>query len=245
LQAILDTIRSKRTYIVLYYDRYEGTRRIGFWHPRIQIFVAWKPGRNSQFKTAFDKKAGLEYMRELPGCKLLYRPKEQKMRVNVEGFLRELKNYEYGVKHIIPSVFTSLDNVDSAFTDELENILYARTYLERELRLHPESKELVPHIAQLTDLDSIFRSKRDVVLQIVPDFGRGRRLLRKMPPKSHWWWYLDFLEEYETVQEVIPLAPERLGLILDEVVAARMGLRPGQTLRVRMPDSEHLLISVQ
>jgi hypothetical protein len=78
LQAVLNTISSRHTYVGLYHDRYEGTRRIGFWHPRIQIFVAWKPGRDSQFKTAFDKETGLEYMRTLPGFNLIYRPEERK-----------------------------------------------------------------------------------------------------------------------------------------------------------------------
>lgn len=116
----------------------------------------------------------------------------------LKGFLRELRNYEYGVKHIIPAVFTSLEDVDSAFTDELENILYARTWLERESRLHPESQGLMPYIAQLRELDSIFRAKRDTVLQIVPNFADGRRSLRKTVPRSHWWWYLDALEESDS-----------------------------------------------
>jgi hypothetical protein len=166
-----------------------------------------------------------------------------------EGFLREFKNYEYGVRCVIPSTFasTSSEDVDSAFTDELDNILYARTYLERELRLHPEDKELAPYIVRLEELDNLFRAKRDIVLRIVPNFARGRRLLRRTPPSSHWWWYLDTLEEeeYETMQDVIPLTPERLGLAFDAVVATRMGLRPGQKVRVRMPDETHLVISVQ
>ncbi len=167
------------------------------------------------------------------------------MNVNVKGFLREFENYEYGVKHIVPAVFTSLDDIDSAFSDELENILYARTYLERELCLYPESQELAPYVAQLEDLDSIFRAKQDIVLQIVPNFADGRKSLRKTPSRSHWWWYLDALEEYEALQEVIPMTPEHLCLTFDAVVVARMGLRPGQALRVRMPDERHLVISVR
>ena len=77
LQVVLNTISSKQTYIAKYHDRYDGTRRIGFWHPRIQVFVAWKPGRNSHFKTAFDRRTGLDYMRGLLDCKLIYRPKER------------------------------------------------------------------------------------------------------------------------------------------------------------------------
>jgi len=167
------------------------------------------------------------------------------MNVDVEGFLRELKNYEYGVKHVIPAAFASIEEVDGALTDELENILYARTYLERELRLHPDSQELALHLDHLGELDSIFRAKRDIILRIVPNFASGRRSLRKAPPRSHWWWYLDDLEEYEAWQEVVPLASERLGLVFDVGVAARMGLRPGQAVRVRMPDEKHLVISVQ
>jgi hypothetical protein len=165
--------------------------------------------------------------------------------MNKEGFLREFKNYEYGVKYVIPSASTSSEDVDSAFTDELDNILYARTYLERELRLHPEDKELASYVARLAELDSLFRAKRDIVLRIVPNFARGRRLLRRTPPRSHWWWYLDTLEEYEAMQDVISLTPERLGLVLDAVVATRMGLRPGQRVRLRMADEAHLVISVQ
>ena len=109
------------------------------------------------------------------------------MNVDVEGFLRELENYEYGVKHIIPATFSSIEDVDGAFTDELESILYARTCLERELRLHPDRQELALHLDHLGGLDCIFRAKRDIVLKIVPNFASRRRSLRKTPPRSHWW----------------------------------------------------------
>ncbi len=74
-QIILDTISSKRSYIVKYRDRYDRMLRIGFWHPRIRIFVAWKPGPKSAFKTCFWRKEGLKYMRERLLCsRPIYRP---------------------------------------------------------------------------------------------------------------------------------------------------------------------------
>ena len=124
------------------------------------------------------------------------------MDIDLEGFLLELENYEYGVKHIIPSVFTSIEDVNGAFTDELGNILHARTHLEGELRLHPENKELTRYTDKLEQLDNILHAKREVVLKIVPNFARARKSLRRTPPRSQWWWYLDELEELEELASI-------------------------------------------
>ncbi len=65
LYIVRQIISSHRSYIAKYYDRFDGTRRIGLWHPGHQYFVAWKPGRRSQFKTCFKKTTGLEYLSHL------------------------------------------------------------------------------------------------------------------------------------------------------------------------------------
>lgn len=71
-------INSRASYIFKYYDRFDGTRRIGFWHPGNKYFLAWKPGRRSQFKTCFKKSRGLEYLSNLTEVKLIYLPTGEK-----------------------------------------------------------------------------------------------------------------------------------------------------------------------
>jgi len=72
--AILSTLRNRRTIMVLYRDDYDRTQRIGFWHPGIRLFVAWKPGRRSEFKTCFYKRNGIAYMQQQPESRPIHRP---------------------------------------------------------------------------------------------------------------------------------------------------------------------------
>jgi hypothetical protein len=72
LHIVRQIISSHRSYIVKYYDRFDGTRRIGLWHPGHKYFLAWKPGGRSQFKTCFRKVTGLEYLSNLNEAKLIY-----------------------------------------------------------------------------------------------------------------------------------------------------------------------------
>lgn len=74
LWAIKDTLSSKRTYIALYRDDYDGMRRIGFWHPELKLFVAWRPGKRSVFKTCFRRDRGVEYMQRLDESRPIRRP---------------------------------------------------------------------------------------------------------------------------------------------------------------------------
>jgi hypothetical protein len=74
IHIVRQIIGSRRSYIVKYYDRFDGTRRIGLWHPDNQYFLAWKPGRRSMFKTCFKKRRGLEYLSNFFGVKLIYLP---------------------------------------------------------------------------------------------------------------------------------------------------------------------------
>jgi len=53
MSTVRHIINSRNSYIVKYYDRFDGTRRLGLWHPSNPYFLAWKPGRRSQFKTCF------------------------------------------------------------------------------------------------------------------------------------------------------------------------------------------------
>lgn len=62
---VISTITSRNSYIgkYLYTD---GVNRIGFWHSRTEVFVAWKPrvgGNPSLIVTCFMRKRGIEYMR--------------------------------------------------------------------------------------------------------------------------------------------------------------------------------------
>jgi hypothetical protein len=77
LHSVQQVISSPRSYIVKYYDRFDGTRRIGLWYPRHKYFIAWKPGRRSQFKTCFKKATGLEYLSNLLEVKLIYTPQDE------------------------------------------------------------------------------------------------------------------------------------------------------------------------
>lgn len=83
------------------------------------------------------------------------------MTFDLEGLRIEFENYEYGVKHVIPSSLA--EEVDGAFTDELMNILHARSYLERELFLQPESQELAEYKEKLGQLDSLLYAKRGIL----------------------------------------------------------------------------------
>ncbi len=84
MEDILNVLRGKRTYIVKYRDRHTRRWRIGFWHPRIELFVAWKPGRNGGLKTCFWRKSGVKYIQERLLCsKPVYRPKKAKRWIRV------------------------------------------------------------------------------------------------------------------------------------------------------------------
>jgi hypothetical protein len=75
LSEVLSTLRSRSSYIIKYRDRYTGRWRIGFWHPRLQLFVAWAAGPYSVFKTCFERKDGLRYMvKRLTESSPIYRP---------------------------------------------------------------------------------------------------------------------------------------------------------------------------
>lgn len=72
---VIETLRSARTYIVSYREARDRTRRIGFWHPRIKLFVAWKPGRESRITTCFRKENGLYYIEsKLEDARPVFRP---------------------------------------------------------------------------------------------------------------------------------------------------------------------------
>jgi hypothetical protein len=77
LSVVRQIISSHYSYIVKYYDRFDGTRRIGLWHPANKYYLVWKPGRRSQFKTCFKKVRGLEYMSNLTEVKLIYSPEDE------------------------------------------------------------------------------------------------------------------------------------------------------------------------
>lgn len=74
MSIVRKIISSQDSYIVKYYDRFDGTRRLALWHPKNKYFLAWKPGRRSQFKTCFKKRNGLEYLSDLTEVKLIYLP---------------------------------------------------------------------------------------------------------------------------------------------------------------------------
>ncbi len=168
------------------------------------------------------------------------------MDTDLESFLTEFNNYDFGVRRIIPATITSPEDIDSAFSDELDSLLFARDYLEEALQEHPDSEEYDPFVSRIRELDSLLIAKRHVVMQIITNYPEWRDTLKIKPPKSHWWWYLDQIDQdgYETQQEVISLETNRLGVVLDEEIASRMGLKAGQRITVRISDDRHILISV-
>lgn len=125
---------------------------------------------------------------------------------DMEGFLIELENYDFGVRKLIPPVFTSLEDADEAFSDELDGLLYARDYLEREIREGSVDEALASHLKRIKELDALLRARKEIVLKIIPNFSRWRERFKEKPPRSHWWWYLDQLDEHETRQEVLSLS---------------------------------------
>jgi len=162
------------------------------------------------------------------------------------GLLIEFQNYEYVLTRIIPSIFTSLDDIDSAFGDELNCLLHARDELEQQINENWEEEAFTPYWRRILELDMILRAKRDIVLCIVPDFSRWRKRFKSPPPRSHWWWYLDELvaESYQSHEKVIALPTDRLALTLDSEVIARTGLRPGQQVTVQVSDDKHIVVSL-
>lgn len=158
-------------------------------------------------------------------------------------FVEELENYEFGVKHIIPRKYHPA-KVPDAFTDELDNILHARTYLEKQVSLYPEEVHKSRYLPRLETADHLFQAKREVILNIVPDFAHGRTRLREKYPETYWWWYLDKSQVFEIEQPIIYVEKERLGLTLAESIVARVGLYAGQLVKITVPDTKHILISV-
>jgi hypothetical protein len=167
------------------------------------------------------------------------------MTINMDNFVSELENYEFGVKHIIPATSQPLDDGESSFTDELDNILHTRTYLERELRLYPQEQQLLAYLPRLEAADNILRAKREIVLKLVPDFARGRARLRQTPPETYWWWYLDAPILTEVEEQIVYISQDRLGLTFTEAIVAGVGLRAGQSVKVTAADPKHILISIQ
>jgi len=167
------------------------------------------------------------------------------MSVNeLEAFRRELENYEYGVQ-VIPASPQALPEADEAFSDELESLLFARDWLEQKLRAYPENEAYEPLVERMQELDTLLQAKRRLALALVPNYPSWRDTLKERPPQTHWWWYLDQIAgEYESQQAIVRLSADRLGLVFDEGVVARVGLRAGQTVTMRVPDDRHILIAV-
>ena len=166
------------------------------------------------------------------------------MKADKQGFSIELENYAYGVEKIIPFVPTRTHEEDDSFGDEMTALLFARDWLEDELLAHP--KVYAASTNRLRKLDTVLRAKRDAVLKLIPNFSEWREHHRVKPPQSHWWWYLDQLNgEPEIAQEVVAIAPNRVGVLFDRAVANQVGLKPGQRVRVNAIDGKHLIISVK
>lgn len=165
----------------------------------------------------------------------------------LRGFLLELENYDYGVRKIIPDALTSLLAVDQAFGEELEGLLDARDYLEERLQVLRDDPTYASTMDRIQALDEMLRTKRNIILEIVPNFPMWRERRRWKPPRSHWWWYLDQLDDdgHESEQEVVPVPQNRLAVTLDPELAARVGLTVGKRVTVRAQDDRHLIISVR
>lgn len=166
------------------------------------------------------------------------------MKIDLESFVSELENYEFGVKYIIPTDLKFSNDIDSSFTDELDNILDTRTYIEKQLRLYPEEEQLKTYLARLKAADNLLRAKREIVLKVAPDFAKGRARLRQVPPETYWWWYLDNPDLVEVRQEIVYISQNRLGIAFDESVVARAGLQAGQSVKITA-DTKHILVSIQ
>ena len=166
------------------------------------------------------------------------------MTIDLDGFISELENYEFGVKNVIPA--ESIPQArEGSFSDELDNILHARTYLEKQLRLYPHVSQLLSHLPRLEAADNLLRAKKDIILELAPDFAKGRAHLRQTPPETYWWWYLDAPHVIETEEQIIYIAQDRLGLTFTEDLISHIGLRPGQSVKVTAADPKHILISIQ
>jgi hypothetical protein len=74
LQAVIGTVANRQSLIVEYADRRDDSRRIGFWHPRLKYFVAWKPGTDSRYMTCFWREDGLAYAQRLSDSRPIRRP---------------------------------------------------------------------------------------------------------------------------------------------------------------------------
>lgn len=65
LQTMIATVTSRDSFIVEYRDDKTGLERIGFWHPRFGIFVAWQSEGKTQFVSAFRRRDGRRYLQDL------------------------------------------------------------------------------------------------------------------------------------------------------------------------------------
>jgi hypothetical protein len=164
------------------------------------------------------------------------------MSFDLDTYISELENYEFGVKHIIPTEYKS---VDDSFTDELDNILDARSYLETQGQLYPQQTGQKDFAKRLVKNDNLLRAKREILLKLIPNFGHARTRLKQTPPKNHWWYYLDKPLLSEVEQQIIAVQPNRLGLTFDQAIISQFGLRVGQPVKVIATDAKHILISIQ
>ena len=76
-QNMWTTLTSPESYIARYW--YYNGNRVGIWHPRTRIFVAWKPCRGrspSRIMTAFRHPNGVRYMQSFPPFREIRGPEE-------------------------------------------------------------------------------------------------------------------------------------------------------------------------
>jgi hypothetical protein len=100
------------------------------------------------------------------------------------------------------------------------------------------------YLPRLEVANNVLRTKREVVLNLMPNFAQARTRLKQIPPEIYWWWYLDNPTLVEIEQEITYVSPEQLGLTFEEAIIARTGLKPGQSVKVTA-DAKHILISIQ
>ncbi len=118
--------------------------------------------------------------------------------MKTNGFLIELHNYEYGVERIIPSAYDPTDQeIHEAFYEELLNLLTARSHLEKALQMRPNDPELTQYAEKIAQLDRLLRAKKSVVLALMPPETGFWKKMHRRAPRSHWWYYLDEIDETE------------------------------------------------
>lgn len=66
---------SRRSYIALYFHDERREERIGFWHPKLNLFIAWSPLKGSRLITVFRPRKRERYLREeLQEVRTIWRP---------------------------------------------------------------------------------------------------------------------------------------------------------------------------